>query len=304
MKKTSLVIMAAGIGSRFGKGIKQLEPVGPNGEIIMDYSIYDALQAGFNKVVFIIRRDLEKDFREVIGSRIEKRTEVEYAFQELEDVPAGFSCPPDRVKPWGTGQAVLAAREFLREPFAVVNADDYYGKEAFSKVHEYLIEDRVSSGKLDICMAGFILGNTLSDYGEVTRGICRMDKEGRLLGVDETRNIRKVPGGACTVCPDGTEKALDPKALVSMNMWGLTPEFVRELEQGFREFLSQWGQKDLKKEYLLPDIVDRLIGEEKAAVSVLKTKDVWFGVTYQEDKYVVREAFANLIRRGVYPEKL
>ncbi len=151
MKKTSLVIMAAGIGSRFGKGIKQLEPVGPNGEIIMDYSIYDALQAGFNKVVFIIRRDLEKDFREVIGSRIEKRTEVEYAFQELEDVPAGVSCPPERVKPWGTGQAVLAARKFLREPFAVVNADDYYGKEAFAKVHEYLIEDRVSSGYKGYC---------------------------------------------------------------------------------------------------------------------------------------------------------
>lgn len=307
MKKTSLVIMAAGIGSRFGKGIKQLEPVGPNGEIIMDYSIYDALQAGFNKVVFIIRRDLEEEFRAVIGSRIEKQTEVEYAFQELEDLPAGFVCPADRVKPWGTGQAVLAAGRLLNEPFVVINADDYYGKEAFVKVHEYLIEERVSresSRKLDICMAGFILGNTLSDYGEVTRGICRVDKEDKLLGVEETRNIRKVPGGACAVQPDGTQKALDAKAMVSMNMWGLTPEFVQELERGFEEFLSQCGPGDLKKEYLLPDIVDRLIGSQRAEVSVLKTKDIWFGVTYQEDKYVVRKAFEDLIRRGIYPEKL
>lgn len=304
MKKTSLVIMAAGIGSRFGKGIKQLEPVGPNGEIIMDYSIYDALQAGFDKIVFIIRKDLEKDFRAIIGSRIEKLTEVAYAFQELEDLPEGFLCPPDRTKPWGTGQAVLAARNLIQEPFVVINADDYYGKEAFVKVHEYLTTERVLSEKLDICMAGFILGNTLSEYGTVTRGICSVDENGMLLGVDETRNIQKTAEGASALLPDGTERKLDCQSLVSMNMWGLTPEFVRELEQGFRKFLSQWGQKDLKKEYLLPDIVDRLIGEEKAAVSVLKTKDIWFGVTYQEDKYVVREAFADLIRRGVYPEKL
>lgn len=304
MKKTSLVIMAAGIGSRFGKGIKQLEPVGPNGEIIMDYSIYDALEAGFNKVVFIIRRDLEGEFRQVIGSRIEKKTEVAYAFQELGNLPAGFTCPPGRVKPWGTGHAVLAAGRLIDEPFAVINADDYYGKEAFARVHEYLIEDRASSGRLDICMAGFILGNTLSDYGEVTRGICTVDCDGKLLGVEETRNIRKIPGGACAIQPDGTEKALDPEALVSMNMWGLTPEFVHELESGFAEFLSQCGPEDLKKEYLLPDIVDRLISRKKAAVSVLKTKDIWFGVTYQQDKYVVREAFRDLIRRGMYPEKL
>lgn len=304
MKKTSLVIMAAGIGSRFGKGIKQLEPVGPNGEIIMDYSIYDALEAGFNKVVFIIRRDLERDFREVIGKRIEERTEVAYAFQELNDLPSGFTCPPERVKPWGTGQAVLAAGKQIGEPFVVINADDYYGKEAFSKVHEYLIEDRDPSGILDICMAGFVLGNTLSDYGEVTRGICSVDSQGKLLGVDETRNIRKIPGGACTVLPDGTERILDPAALVSMNMWGLTPEFVQALEEGFVEFLSQCGPEELKKEYLLPDIVDRLIGAKKASVSVLKTRDIWFGVTYQEDKYVVRKAFDELIRKGLYPAKL
>lgn len=304
MKKTSLVIMAAGIGSRFGKGIKQLEPVGPNGEIIMDYSIYDALQAGFNKVIFIIRRDLEADFRAAIGSRIEKQTEVSYAFQERDDLPAGFSCPPERVKPWGTGQAVLAARKLIDGPFVVINADDYYGKEAFTKVHEYLIEDRASSGMLDICMAGFHLGNTLSDYGEVTRGICTVDPEGKLLGVEETRNIRKTPSGACTILPDGTEKELDAQALVSMNMWGLTPGFVQMLEDGFAEFLSQCGPEELKKEYLLPDIVDRLIGEKKVQVSVLKTKDTWFGVTYQQDKYVVREAFSELIKKGAYPERI
>lgn len=304
MKKTSLVIMAAGIGSRFGKGIKQLEPVGPNGEIIMDYSIYDALQAGFEKVVFIIRKDLEKDFREVIGSRIEKKTEVAYAFQELTDLPPGFTCPPERVKPWGTGQAVLAAGRMIQEPFVVVNADDYYGKEAFAKVHEYLIEEKDPSDRLNICMAGFVLGNTLSDYGAVTRGICKVDGTGKLLGVEETRNIRKSPGGACALLPDGSEKPLDPGALVSMNMWGLTPEFVQVLEQGFEEFLSQCGPKELKKEYLLPEIVDGLISRKRASVSVLKTEDIWFGVTYQQDKYVVRDAFRDLISKGAYPEKL
>lgn len=304
MKKTSLVIMAAGIGSRFGKGIKQLEPVGPNGEIIMDYSIYDALQAGFDKIVFIIRKDLEQDFRAIIGSRIEKLAEVAYAFQELEDLPKGFLCPPDRTKPWGTGQAVLAARSLIQEPFVVINADDYYGKEAFIKVHEYLTTERVRSEKLDICMAGFILGNTLSEYGTVTRGICSVDENGMLLGVDETRNIQKTAEGASALLPDGTERKLDCHSLVSMNMWGLTPEFMKVLESGFTEFLSQCGPEDLKKEYLLPDIVDRLVGQKRAQVSVLKTEDTWFGVTYQEDKYAVREAFEELIRKGVYPEKL
>lgn len=304
MKKTSLVIMAAGIGSRFGKGIKQLEPVGPNGEIIMDYSIYDALQAGFDKIVFIIRKDLEKDFRAIIGSRIEKLAEVTYAFQELEDLPKGFLCPPDRTKPWGTGQAVLAARNLIQEPFVVINADDYYGKEAFVKVHEYLTTERVLSEKLDICMAGFILGNTLSEYGTVTRGICSVDENGMLLGVDETRNIQKTAEGASALLPDGTERKLDCQSLVSMNMWGLTPEFMKVLESGFTEFLSQCGPEDLKKEYLLPDIVDKLVGQKKAQVSVLKTEDTWFGVTYQEDKYAVREAFQELIRKGVYPNKL
>ena len=304
MKKMALVIMAAGIGSRFGKGIKQLEPVGPNGELIMDYSIYDALEAGFNKVVFIIRKDLEEEFKEIIGKRIEKITEVEYAFQEREDLPEGFTCPADRTKPWGTGQAVLACRELLDEPFVVINADDYYGKEAFRKVHEYLAEEHCEEEKLQICMAGFILGNTLSDHGSVTRGVCHVNTEGQLTGVTETHNIVKTPDGAAVEEEDGSLTSLDVKSLVSMNMWGLTPAFMKTLESGFAEFLANIKEGDHKAEYLLPTIVDKLIQEEKADVTVLKTHDTWFGVTYQEDKYAVKDAFEQLIQKGVYTSPL
>lgn len=236
MQKTALVIMAAGIGSRFGKGIKQLAPVGPCGEIIMDYSIHDALEAGFNKVVFIIRKDLEEEFRKVIGERIEKITEVEYVFQELDDLPEGFTKPADRTKPWGTGQAVLAAKKVLDEPFIVINADDYYGKEAYVKVHDYLIQEQPKDGKIHICMAGFRLGNTLSDNGSVTRGICNIEN-GQLTGVTETHDIFKTAAGAESRT-DGNVKALDVKDLVSMNMWGLTPAFMETLKKGFVEFLS------------------------------------------------------------------
>ena len=302
IKKTALVIMAAGIGSRFGKGIKQLAPVGPNGEIIMDYSIHDALEAGFNKVVFIIRKDLEEEFRRVIGERIEKITEVEYAFQALEDLPAGFEKPADRTKPWGTGQAVLAAKAVLNEPFMVINADDYYGKEAYVKVHDYLIQEQPDDGILHICMAGFRLGNTLSDNGSVTRGVCHIE-EGALTGVTETHNIFKTADGAEARNDDKVEK-LDVKSLVSMNMWGLTPVFMDTLEKGFVDFLSEIKEGDIKKEYLLPEMIDCLIKEGKAKVDVLETKDTWFGVTYQEDKAAVTEAFANLVKSGVYPSNL
>ena len=237
MKKTALVIMAAGIGSRFGKGIKQLAPVGPKGEIIMDYSIHDALEAGFNKVVFIIRKDLEDEFKRVIGDRISKITEVAYAFQEIDDLPGDFRKPADRTKPWGTGHAVLAAKKVLSEPFAVINADDYYGKEAYVKVHDYLVQDHPQDGPMHICMAGFRLGNTLSDNGSVTRGVCHIE-DGKLVGVTETHNIFKTADGAETRNDDGTAEALDTKSLVSMNMWGLTPEFMEILEKGFIEFLG------------------------------------------------------------------
>lgn len=304
MKKTALVIMAAGIGSRFGKGIKQLAPVGPKGEIIMDYSVRDALEAGFNKVVFIIRKDLEEEFRRVIGERIEKITEVAYAFQDMEDLPEGFTKPADRTKPWGTGHAVLAARDVLTEPFAVINADDYYGKEAYVKVHDYLVQEHAEDELLHICMAGFRLGNTLSDNGSVTRGVCHIT-DGKLTGVTETHNIYKTADGAEERDGDGNfVQKLDVKNLVSMNMWGLTPAFMETLRKGFVEFLGNIPAGDIKKEYLLPEMIDRLIQDGKAQVEVLKTKDEWFGVTYQEDQASVQAAFRALTEAGVYPDGL
>ena len=303
MKKTALVIMAAGIGSRFGKGIKQLAPVGPNGEIIMDYSIHDALEAGFNKVVFIIRKDLEEEFRQVIGNRIEKITEVAYAFQALDDLPDGFTCPADRTKPWGTGQAVLAAESVLSEPFMVINADDYYGKEAYIKVHDYLVQEQPDDGILHICMAGFRLGNTLSDNGSVTRGVCHIEN-GALTGVTETHDIYKTADGAESRPEGGEVVTLNVKDLVSMNMWGLTPAFMDTLKKGFVEFLQGVKEGEIKKEYLLPEMIDQLIKAGKAKVDVLETKDTWFGVTYQEDKASVTEAFKKLVEEGVYPSNL
>ena len=303
MKKTALVIMAAGIGSRFGKGIKQLAPVGPNGEIIMDYSIHDALEAGFNKVVFIIRKDLEEEFRQVIGNRIEKITEVAYAFQALDDLPDGFTCPADRTKPWGTGQAVLAAESVLSEPFMVINADDYYGKEAYVKVHDYLVQEQPDDGILHICVAGFRLGNTLSDNGSVTRGVCHIEN-GALTGVTETHDIYKTADGAESRPEGGEVVTLNVKDLVSMNMWGLTPAFMDTLKKGFVEFLQGVKEGEIKKEYLLPEMIDQLIKAGKAKVDVLETKDTWFGVTYQEDKASVTEAFKKLVEEGVYPSNL
>ena len=306
--KTTLVIMAAGIGSRFGGGIKQLAPVGLNGEIIMDYSIHDAIEAGFNKIVFIIRKDIKDAFKEAIGDRIEKickdlDVEIAYAYQELNELPEGVELPAGRTKPWGTGQAVLACKEVLHEPFAVINADDYYGKEAYVKVHDYLVQDHPQDGPMHICMAGFRLGNTLSDNGSVTRGVCHIE-DGKLVGVTETHNIFKTADGAETRNDDGTAEALDTKSLVSMNMWGLTPEFMEILEKGFIEFLGGIKEGDIKKEYLLPELIDQLIHSGKAAVDVLETKDEWFGVTYQEDKASVQDAFKKLTDDGVYPEGL
>lgn len=304
MQSTTLVIMAAGIGSRFGGGIKQLEPVGPNGEIIMDYSIYDAIEAGFNKVVFIIRKDLEKDFREIIGNRMEKVIDVEYAFQEIEDLPEGFEVPEGRQKPWGTGQAILSCKGIVTDPFVVINADDYYGKEAFVKIHEYLLTANDKPGKHDYCMAGFILGNTLSDNGAVTRGVCKIDSNNLLVDVEETSGIEKVGDKVLAPTTDGNTKEIDENSYVSMNMWGFTSSILDELETGFEEFLSNLGDNTEKKEYLLPTIVDGLIKGGKAEVKLLESKDKWFGVTYKEDKGVVVESFKKLIADGVYPAKL
>ena len=294
---TTLLIMAAGIGSRFGGGIKQLEPVDEQGHIIMDYSIHDAIEAGFNKVIFIIRKDIEEEFREVIGSRIsaiceERNVTVDYAFQDINDIPGEL--PEGRTKPWGTGQAVLAAKDLITTPFIVINADDYYGKEGFKAVHNYLVEGGKS------CMAGFVLKNTLSDNGGVTRGICRMDAEHNLTEVDETKNIVKTVDGAEA---DGVK--LDVDSLVSMNMWGLTPDFLQTLEKGFAEFFEkEVPANPLKAEYLIPIYIGELLKKDQMSVKVLRTNDTWYGMTYHEDVAAVKESFRQMLAEGVYKEDL
>lgn len=303
MSRAALVIMAAGIGSRFGGGIKQLAPVGPNGEIIMDYSIYDAIEAGFDKVVFVIRKDLEKDFKEVIGNRIEKQVEVAYAYQEVSDIPEKYREKfTERSKPWGTGQAILCCKDVVDSPFLVINADDYYGKDAFKEAYSYLtsVED---TGKMQICMVSFVLTNTLSDNGGVTRGICKVDETGMLAGITETHNIEK-DGDRAVVRSDDGIKELDPESPVSMNMWGLTPEFINILDSGFDSFLEETSRDDLKAEYLLPTIIGDLLQEGKLDVRVLKSHDQWFGVTYKEDREAVTDALRKLIADGVYPSVL
>lgn len=293
--KTALVIMAAGIGSRFGGGIKQLQPVGPNGEIIMDYSIKDAKSAGFDKVVFIIRKDLEKDFKEIIGNRIEREIEVAYAFQELDDLPKGFTKPKGRTKPWGTGQAILVCKDIVKEPFVVINADDYYGREAFVKLHDFLLkEPTYVDGKLNLGMAGFILGNTLSENGAVTRGICDVDRSGYLTDVVETKGIQKSEDGAVVREEGREDRAVDAEGYVSMNMWALPTEFMSVLEEGFAQFLGNLSEDDLKSEYLLPMIIDGLIKSGKAQVKLEETNDRWYGITYKEDIDYVKEAFKSI----------
>ena len=301
--KTALVIMAAGIGSRFGGGIKQLEPVGNNGEIIMDYSIHDAIEAGFNKIIFIIRKDIEEVFREIIGNRIEAvcnrlGVEVAYTYQSLDEMPEGVQVPEGRTKPWGTGQAVLACKGFVECPFVVINADDYYGKEAYVKLHDFLVKYD-SSRTNDYCMAGFILKNTLSDNGGVTRGVCKMNEDSYLTDVDETHNIIKTETGA-----EVEGRAIDVESLVSMNMWGLTPSFIDLLDAGFIEFFEGIVGNELKAEFLLPIYIDQLLKANQARVKILPTNDKWFGVTYQEDKSVVVESFKKLIAEGIYEEHL
>lgn len=303
--KTTLVVMAAGIGSRFGGGIKQLEPVGPSGEIIMDYSIHDALEAGFDKIVFIIRKDLEKDFKEIIGNRIEKIAEVAYAYQELTALPEGFELPQGRTKPWGTGQAVLSIKGLVDGPFAVINADDYYGKECFQNMHRYMTEKMDTQKRpYDMCMSGFVLSNTLSENGAVTRGVCQANPDGTLKEVVETYEIRQTQEGLFGADDNGNRIRLDGNCLVSMNMWGLPASFLDELERGFPEFLRSVPEGDVKKEYLLPQIIDKLVKSGQASVQILNTPDKWFGVTYKEDKDYVVKSFAKLIEDGVYQRSL
>ena len=301
---TTLIIMAAGIGSRFGEGIKQLAQMGPNGEIIMDYSIHDAKEAGFNKVVFIIRKDIFKEFEEIIGNRIKEQIDVEYVFQEVDDLPEGFEVPEGRTKPWGTGQAVLCCKDVVKEPFVIINADDYYGKEAFVKLHDFLVSGENLGREFTMGMGGFILKNTLSDNGTVTRGVSVVDENGLLSQVHETTGIEMGEDGQIKCDSEEVQEWISPEDKVSMNMWAGYPEFLDFLADDFKDFLVNVEEGDLKSEYLLPNIVDKLLKEERANVKVLETQDRWFGVTYKEDKETVQEAFRELIADGVYAEML
>ncbi len=307
MAKTySLVILAAGLGSRFGGGIKQLEQVGPSKEIIMDYSIHDAIEAGFNQVVFIIRRDIEAAFRAVIGERIEavckaRGVGVAYAYQDVADLPGDFVCPPDRTKPWGTGHALLACSKILKNPFVVINADDYYGKEAFTQLFGFLAAlPEGAQGKY--CMAGFRLGNTLSAHGGVTRGICKVDEQNTLLQIKETKNVIKTPDGAGVQTEQGVNP-LPMDAIASMNFWGFTPDVLQLLDAQFQAFLAE-NLNVPQTEFVLPVVLDKLLFQGRVAVTVLPTEDRWFGMTYQQDVPAVLEAFGKLHEDGVYPDPL
>ena len=301
MKKTTLVIMAAGLGTRFGGGIKQLTRFGKGGELIIDFTVYDALKAGFNEVVFVIRRELEAEFRALIGDRIAKLVPVHYVYQEKTDLPGGFQCPAHREKPWGTGQAVYACRDVVKHPFAVLNADDYYGVSTLQIIHDALLT-LPAGDQLSGCMAGFVLKNTLSDFGGVTRGICEVT-DGQLVGIQEVFNIEKTNTGAQSVARDGESTEISLDCCVSMNIWGFTPAVFDLLEREFCDFLERHCLSR-KAEFVLPTFVGRMISAEQAQIQVLPTSERWFGVTYQEDVPQVTREFAALFAAGVYPEPL
>lgn len=307
--KTTLVVMAAGIGSRYGKGIKQLERVGVSGETIPEYSIYDAINAGFDKVVFIIREELLEGFKQVIGPEVTKKIDVEYVFQKLTNVPNGFTVPEERVKPWGTGHAILSCLGAVKEPFAVINADDYYGKEAFVKMHEFLVNNQLEekSGtnvKMHFGMINFVLKNTLSENGVVTRGVCKINDQSMLTEIKETFKIKACKDKAVGENGNGEEVEIPLDSPVSMNLWGFPGGFIDELEKRFEVFLNGMGDKKTSAEFLLPQIVADMIKEGRADVKALTSNDKWFGVTYAEDKEKVVEAFANMYEKGVYPKAL
>ena len=285
--------MAAGIGSRFGEGIKQLTPLGPNDEIIMDYSIKAAIDAGVDEVVIIIRKDIEKEFREIIGNRIEKKVKCRYAFQELNMLPNEFKVPKDRVKPYGTAHAIYCAKEYIDSSFIVINADDYYGTEGFKKVDDYLISSE-KKDSYDMCMAGYLIGNTLSENGTVTRGLCKQDDKGYLTDVVETYEVSKKSDGKITGEDDKkNEVVIKNDDLVSMNMFGFPYDFVSELESRFIKFLEH-NNDNIKSEFLLPTVVNDLIKEGKGTVKVLPVSDKWYGVTYASDKEYVKNALSRI----------
>ncbi len=299
--KPTLLVLAAGMGSRYG-GLKQIDPVGPSGEIIIDYSIFDALRSGFGKVVFVIRKDIEPLFKECVGSRFEGKIAVGYAYQELDMLPAGIALPSDRKKPWGTGHAILVAKDKVKEPFVVINADDFYGHHGYSLMAEYL--GALRNDSTDYGMVGFILRNTLSEHGSVARGVCAVDKGGFLADVEEITKIEKEGSGAKCPGKDGaSDRRLSGDETVSMNMWGFTPSIFAHLESQFRSFLAT-GVSDPKSEFFIPTVVNNLVKSSKARVRVLQSRDSWFGITYKEDKPVVVASIRELVGGGAYPGKL
>lgn len=304
MKKPVLVIMAAGMGSRYG-GLKQIDPVDEQGHIIMDFSLYDAVKAGFEKAVFVIKKENEADFREVIGTRIEKILDVAYVYQDIANIPAPFAVPEGRTKPWGTGHAVLSCEKAVDGPFAVINADDYYGQSAFGQIYDFL-SGHEDGEKYQYAMVGYVLENTLTENGHVARGVCETDGGGRLTGIIERTRIEKRPEGTAYTEDDGASWHMIPQgSTVSMNLWGFSESILKELSTGFVPFLEQGLKTNpLKCEYFLPNVVGDLVKEGKADVTVLKSYDRWYGVTYKEDKQTVVDAISRMKRQGIYPEKL
>ncbi len=299
-----LVIMAAGIGSRYG-GLKQIDPIDDQNHLIIDFSIYDAIKAGFKKVIFIIKQEIEADFKERIGDRISRYVQVEYVYQDIGNIPAGFNKPEGRVKPWGTGHAILSCFEKINGPFAVINADDYYGQSAFELIYDRLTNTQ-DDDKYSYCMVGYVIENTLTDHGHVARGVCTVGSDGYLKSIKERTRIEKYGNGSAFTEDNGNTWAPIPQgSIVSMNMWGFTKSILSELNNRFIRFLEESiPNNPLKSEYFLPDVVGELLKEEKAKVQVLKSLDKWYGVTYKEDKGVVVSAIAKLKKNGVYPEKL
>jgi len=297
--KPTLVVLAAGIGSRYG-GLKQIDPVGPSGEIVIDYSLFDAIRAGFGKVVFVIRRDIEAPFRAMIEPHIKGRIAFEYVFQDMTDLPTGFSVPADRKKPWGTSHAVRACRHIVKEPFAVINADDFYGRQSYRVLCDYL--KNVSARSAEFSLVAFVLRNTLSEHGSVARGVCRVSPQGLLEGVVENLKIEKDGNGARSIWENRVEPMTGDE-VVSMNMWGFTPALFDYLERDFPAFLKK-GIENPKAEFLLPTLVDQLIREGCVRCHVLTSNDKWLGVTYPEDKPIVMAGVRERIRAGEYPEKL
>ena len=297
--KPTLFVLAAGMGSRYG-GLKQIDGLGPSGETIMDYSVYDALRAGFGKVVFVIRKDFEEAFRKAVISKYADKVPCEVCFQSVDSVPEGCTYNPERTKPWGTNHAVLMAKDLIKEPFAVINADDFYGRESFQVLADYLKSVEGTTGKY--CMVGYRVANTLSENGSVSRGVCATDENGYLTDVVERTKIEKV-GDKIIYTEDGVDTEIAPNSPVSMNMWGFTPEYFEYVEKAFVEFLKTRGQ-ELKSEFYIPTLVNDMIRSGKATCKVLDTTSKWFGVTYAEDRPQVVMKINNLVKEGVYPEKL